>query len=152
MLHPSTFTAVNFGDEVLIVDTELGLYFSLRGCAVDIWSLIESGVTVNDIIAELGRRYDGTPRRKLLRPRVAVSMICLPTICCGKPRLLVGKSRAGRGRGKADFRGASVERFTDMQDLLLLDPIHDISDIGWPQRGSQRLAIHPAPDAEMVMA
>jgi hypothetical protein len=29
-----------------------------------------------------------------------------------------------------------VERFTDMQDLLLLDPIHDTSDMGWPQRAS----------------
>ena len=40
-------------------------------------------------------------------------------------------------------RGASVPRtpfvrpelsiHTDMQDLLLLDPIHDVSEIGWPK-------------------
>jgi hypothetical protein len=28
-----------------------------------------------------------------------------------------------------------VEHFTDMQDLLLLDPIHDVSEEGWPIRG-----------------
>ena len=26
------------------------------------------------------------------------------------------------------------ERFTDMQDLLLLDPIHDVDETGWPVR------------------
>lgn len=26
------------------------------------------------------------------------------------------------------------ERFTDMQDILLLDPVHDVTDAGWPHR------------------
>jgi hypothetical protein len=25
-----------------------------------------------------------------------------------------------------------LEVFTDMEDLLLLDPIHDVGDAGWP--------------------
>jgi hypothetical protein len=27
-----------------------------------------------------------------------------------------------------------LEKFTDMHDLLLMDPIHEVSDAGWPHR------------------
>jgi hypothetical protein len=27
-----------------------------------------------------------------------------------------------------------LERYTDMQELLLLDPIHDVDESGWPHR------------------
>jgi hypothetical protein len=27
-----------------------------------------------------------------------------------------------------------LERYTDMQELLLLDPIHDVDQTGWPRR------------------
>jgi hypothetical protein len=126
----------NFGDEVLIVDTESGLFFSLRGCAVDIWSLIESGVTVNDIIAELGRRYDGT-----LGDVVAATRRCLDDLLANnllrETEVAGGEIAVPAGTApKQTLAAPLVERFTDMQDLLLLDPIHDTSDMGWPHRGS----------------
>jgi hypothetical protein len=27
-----------------------------------------------------------------------------------------------------------LHKFTDMQDLLLVDPVHDVGDAGWPHR------------------
>jgi hypothetical protein len=27
-----------------------------------------------------------------------------------------------------------LERYTDMQELLFLDPIHDVDESGWPHR------------------
>lgn len=32
----------------------------------------------------------------------------------------------------AGYRPPVLEVFADMQDLLLLDPIHDIDEVGWP--------------------
>jgi len=29
------------------------------------------------------------------------------------------------------------ERFTDMQDILLLDPVHDVADTGWPHQPAE---------------
>jgi Coenzyme PQQ synthesis protein D (PqqD) len=123
----------NFGDEVLIVDTESGRYFSLRGCAVDIWSLIESGATVNDIIAELGRRYDGAAEEI-----GAAVHRCLGDLVGND---LVREAEAGSGEmlvsagstPRQSLAAPVVERFTDMENLLLLDPIHNVSDMGWPR-------------------
>jgi hypothetical protein len=32
------------------------------------------------------------------------------------------------------FHTPTLAKFTDMQDLLLLDPIHDVDKTGWPAR------------------
>jgi hypothetical protein len=41
------------------------------------------------------------------------------------------------------FQPPTLESYNDMQDLLLLDPIHDVDDMGWPQK---------APDAQATRA
>lgn len=35
------------------------------------------------------------------------------------------------------FEPPVLEKYTDMQDLLLLDPIHEVDDTGWPKRKNQ---------------
>lgn len=32
------------------------------------------------------------------------------------------------------FTPPVLNKFTDMQELLLLDPIHDVDETGWPKR------------------
>ena len=34
------------------------------------------------------------------------------------------------------YAPAVVERHGDMNDLLLVDPLHDVDDTGWPRRSS----------------
>jgi hypothetical protein len=31
------------------------------------------------------------------------------------------------------FNPPSLNKYSDMQELLLLDPIHDVDDAGWPK-------------------
>jgi hypothetical protein len=33
---------------------------------------------------------------------------------------------------KPTFKELSLRTFTDLQELLLLDPIHDVDEVGWP--------------------
>ena len=35
------------------------------------------------------------------------------------------------------FVTPTLSRYTEMQDLLLLDPIHDVDDSGWPRRAPE---------------
>jgi Coenzyme PQQ synthesis protein D (PqqD) len=122
----------NFVDETLIVDTVSGLYFSLRGCAVDVWSLIEAGASLNEIVGEIGRRYDGANEEV-----VAATHRCVDELVAHN---LIVESDAGaaemmlspRTDPKQPWAAPIIEQFTDMQLLLQLDPIHDVSDEGWP--------------------
>ena len=35
---------------------------------------------------------------------------------------------------KEPFRAPQIRAYTDMQDLLMIDPIHDVDETGWPVR------------------
>jgi hypothetical protein len=35
-------------------------------------------------------------------------------------------------KGKLSFEVPVLNKYTDMEDLLLLDPIHEVDDEGWP--------------------
>jgi hypothetical protein len=127
-----------FDDEVIIIDTKSGLYFSLRGSAVDIWSQIETCATREAIAATLTARYDGDPD-----VIGAAAESCLADLMQGG--LIREAPTAGRNGtdiacpvARRPFVEPLVERFTDMQNLLLLDPIHEVTEEGWPQQAPDR--------------
>jgi len=45
-------------------------------------------------------------------------------------------------RSSVGFSTPTMSVYTDMEDLLLLDPIHDVDETGWPVRAD---AADPAP-------
>jgi hypothetical protein len=41
-------------------------------------------------------------------------------------------------RPKAPFAEPALEKHTDMQDLILLDPVHEVDARGWPHAAEDR--------------
>ena len=41
------------------------------------------------------------------------------------------------GVEKTQFEFPIIEKFTDMQELLLLDPIHEVDEKGWPHQAAE---------------
>ena len=41
---------------------------------------------------------------------------------------------ASDGAALGAFAPPAFEKFTDMEELLLLDPIHEVGDTGWPRK------------------
>ena len=35
------------------------------------------------------------------------------------------------------FEKPVIEKFSDMQEMLLLDPIHEVSEMGWPNEAEK---------------
>src|SRR5512134_3928150 len=48
-------------DEVMIVNLEVGHYYSLRDTGAEVWSLIEQGFTSAEIVGILEARYQSDP-------------------------------------------------------------------------------------------
>jgi coenzyme PQQ synthesis protein D (PqqD) len=121
-----------FDDEVVIIDTASGVYFSLRGSAVDVWSLIEANGSRASIAAALAARYDsdqaaiGAAVEHCLSQFVAHGLIRKTTSHDA------AKLDSFKNGARQPFVEPLIEHFTDMQDLLLLDPVHDVSEGGWP--------------------
>jgi hypothetical protein len=125
-----------FEDEVVVLDTKSGLYFSLRGAAADVWSLVEARASREVILTSLAERYDG-------KTEVIIAAVdyCL-TEFTAKGLIREMPSNGGSqplptlGLAKHAFAEPLIDEFNDMQGLLLLDPIHDVSEEGWPHSGT----------------
>lgn len=116
--------------EVIIANLEGGMYYSLGGVGVDVWGGLVGGAPVDRIVSEL-----------------ATACAADESLVAAEVRRLVDELRAEElitPRGGADesapaisittmaFETPVLEKYADMQQLLLLDPIHDVGDSGWP--------------------
>lgn len=120
----------NFEGEVVIVHLETGHYYSLEGTAGDIWTWVEQGASRAEIAGEASRVWQ------------------LPVDAAeGIDGFLTGLveenlARETEGSGGRDgqlsaprtsvYRTPVLAKFSDMQELLLLDPIHETDEQGWP--------------------
>ena len=120
-------------DGVVVVNLSVGAYFTLDGVAREIWDLLASGRSRGEITADLGNRYDG-------RPEEIVDGVESFLGHLAEEGLIVG---AGEGRptepprplertAKRPFAAPVLVKYTDLEDLLTLDPIHEVDDSGWP--------------------
>lgn len=120
--------------EAVIMDLASGHYFSTQQVGCEIWRAIERGASRSAIVATLVSTYD-------VEPHVASAAV---TTFVGElvQRNLVVESNGDAGSGEQPVNGSGVQRpaftspvlnsYTDMEDLLLLDPIHDVDQAGWP--------------------
>ena len=128
--------------EVVLIHLETGNYYSLRGTGADVWALLEAGGCARAIADAVASRYAGDPAvihasiTELLDRLVHEGLVAetgagpapAPTLENGVPE------DAGR-----PFEPPIFERYTDMQEYLLIDPIHDVDGGAWPAREAKRV-------------
>lgn len=117
--------------EVVIVNLDKGLYFSTDGVGAHIWAMIVAGRDADEILAWGTSTFDGVEtvaddvagflddlrgnelvREVATTPSVAdLESVVAPT----------------------QYEKPALHVYADMEELLLLDPIHDVNDdAGWP--------------------
>lgn len=121
-------------DETVLIDSRTGAYYGLNESASHLWSALRDGpATVEELAEGMARLYglEVDQARSLTTELVAE--------LAGHE--LLRPAERGRGAlvieplvpGPMTFAPPRVERFDDLEDLLLLDPIHDVDPgEGWP--------------------
>ncbi|MBP1745885.1 MAG: hypothetical protein H6Q54_500 [Deltaproteobacteria bacterium] len=125
--------------ETVLVNLDSGNYYSLDGVGADVWGLLEQGAHVGGIIEWIADRYKGerTDIEKALCQLIEElkrEELIVPDETRGSGNVVDrdGLSKVSPGLHTAMFVPPALNKYTDMQDLLLLDPIHDVDETGWP--------------------
>jgi hypothetical protein len=133
-IDPARVVHETIDGEVILIQLERGNYYSLSGSGREVWALLCQGVSPADVSSHLTERYEA-PAEEV---EVAVSDLVEQLLQEGLAEENGANPAAVRptpeddGGSAAGFETPRLEKYTDMQDYLLIDPIHDVSEIGWP--------------------
>ena len=122
------------GGETIIVNLARGHYFSLQGTAVEVWQGLERGEAAETIVLELEQRYEAadgeidTAVKKLLEDFITAELV----VAEGNGTGTVAPRSSQDVGERVPFVPPSFTTFTDMQDIILLDPVHEVDTQGWP--------------------
>lgn len=131
--------AEHFDNEVIAINLETGSYYSMEKSAAAVWSVLTAGATLSEILAEVNTRYVGESAlmaqtvQQFLDDLQQAQLIVAVTDGASADRS-AGFSSIPPLQEKTHFNPPILSEYNDMQDLLLLDPIHEVDGQGWPQK------------------
>jgi len=132
-LNEPDVSAEDFNSAILAVNLKNGYYHSLSQSAVPIWRLLMEGCDISQIVQWLAPIYGCTPEN--LTPDVQKFVAGLEQaqlIVPAAETVAPAQAPAWLSVLTPPYFPPVLEIYTDMQELLLLDPIHDVDVRGWP--------------------
>jgi Coenzyme PQQ synthesis protein D (PqqD) len=119
-----------FEDELVVINLETGKYYSINATGAAIWKLMEAGWSPE---ASLSCLLDGVPAEEARRQVLAFWAGLLEEGLISPDPSQTGEP-SGDVPAALPWSAPSIAVFSDMQELFLVDPIHDVDDAGWPSR------------------
>ncbi len=110
--------------EVVILNLEAGIYYNLKESGAEIWQLLQNGASLEQIAAY----YEGAEDVRAEIDSFLKELLAEKIIIFSEESELVNPIE------RRPFRRPVLHRYSDMQELLLLDPIHEVDQIGWPAK------------------
>lgn len=121
--------------EVVIINLATGNYYSLRRSGARIWDLLMTGHSPAEVASTLQDGYgsvDGEIERSVSRLVAELEAEGL-VVPAGDTPASSTASISGVPEASERFEPPTLEKFDDMQDLILLDPVHEVDqEEGWP--------------------
>lgn len=119
--------------EAVIMDLATGHYFSTQHVGCDIWRGIELGASRATIARWLAATYGLEPDQAATCVAAFVDELTQRQLVVAGGGTVPGvESTENWMIGGRPFAAPVLNTYTDMEELLLLDPIHDVDQAGWP--------------------
>jgi hypothetical protein len=125
-------TSERFDDEIVVVNFESGKYHSIQGDGVTIWQWLEHAPTIDQVIALAIEQFDGDPVEIDQAVRSFIDALKLERLAVPASAAANERWSGTRAGSRTSFRSPALATFSDMQELLWLDPIHEVDESGWP--------------------
>lgn len=118
--------------EVIAIDFNTGSYFALLHVAKQIWLLIAEGLPVNQIVQLIASHYRRNPGEIQLDVELFIEdLLKNGLIEADEPKLV---KNIEVSPGDWAYQPPKVMTYLDVQELLLIDPIHEVAEVGWPNK------------------
>ena len=136
VLNSPTVIGEAIDSEVMVINLVSGIYYNLTGTAASAWPLLAAGLPLDEIVARLkdacGASADAVARDLSAFVDALVSESIVRAADDAMEPLPAPPVAA------APYTGFTLNRYDDMRALLVVDPVHEVGDFGWPQKPEPR--------------
>lgn len=123
-------------DEVVVVNLDKGTYYSFDGVGGRIWEWLDGdGQSLDSLTAKVAANFTGKPEhiaatvQRFLAQLSAEALVSVTSAESGP-----AVEAATPAADAPAFAEPVLQKYTDMEALLLVDPIHEVDEeAGWPQ-------------------
>lgn len=129
---PSIVNEIIDGEAVMI-NLDSGSYYSADKTGAAVWEALAEGASLPEACAFVAERFAGEPAA--IEKGVAAfveRLLAEGLMVVDSARVPGPLPPAPGGSPTSAFEPPTVQRYDDMKDLLLSDPIHDVDASGWP--------------------
>jgi hypothetical protein len=124
-----------FGEEVVAIHLGTGRYYSLPGAAGDAFLLLAKTPTIAELATALSAKYDATAEK--------IEADLIGFLSQLKDESLIVEERQATAQSleastvmngqRMHYLAPEVHSHRDLENLFLVDPIHEAGEAGWPQ-------------------
>lgn len=119
--------------EVIAIDFDTGTYYALLHVAKQVWLLIEQQTPLDTIVQVISSYYKQNPSEVLSDVEQLIAQLLenglIESVDCPVQGPIPQIDSHGFG-----YEPPKLVSYMDIQDLLLLDPIHEVVETGWPNK------------------
>jgi hypothetical protein len=116
--------------EAVMINLVTGCYYCTNAVGALVWQGVTQGASTEQIATALSATFDGAPTD------VADQVSAMLQRLEAEGLVVVGEPNPAASlqfeRPDTAYAAPDVEVFNDLNDLLLLDPVHDVDPAGWP--------------------
>lgn len=110
--------------EVIVINFDNGNYFSLTGTAAALWQALVQPASAETLAAAFAPGHAGA-REEIQGFLEELAKENLLAPCADAAQSVAAPAGV-------DYQAPVVNKYTDMQQLLLADPLHEVDEAGWP--------------------
>ncbi|PIZ04601.1 MAG: hypothetical protein COY58_02290 [Gammaproteobacteria bacterium CG_4_10_14_0_8_um_filter_38_16] len=123
--------------DVVLIDFDTGDYYNLVHVAKQIWQLIEKQASLEQMVELLAQHYQREQATisddiKHFIQQLLENQLIEPIIEA-KNTLTLSDITEITSHDQ-HYIPPQLQKYSDVQDLLLIDPIHTVSEAGWPEK------------------
>lgn len=119
-------------DEVIVVNLQTGAYFSLRDVAADAWDLLVGSIDLTEAAELVAGRYAVTAEQVAADLVPFVGRLLEDGLVAEANEASASAVNLRPVAANVTYTVPTLEKYDDMEELLLLDPIHEVDEAGWP--------------------
>lgn len=119
--------------ELVIMNLESGDYYSAEALGAAIWGWIEQGFGLTDIEVLISAHYSEIDANAESHLSEFVLKLLNNKLIKEDGSRETSDKLSGPEGGLEKYQAPEITVYTDMKDMLLLDPIHEVDEVGWPK-------------------